>query len=503
MPNSVSALYGSGNDEQEYAPKAESIEKLMMAGEERQRWDGTFRIKSLPRNDKLIKLLRGILPENQISFDDEDRISCSYGKSSIEILAAMLGRPTDPVEAVVYPDYATIENLIRGLDPKKYQLVPVGGATCVTGALAPSRGKIRIALGTRNFRRVDFRENYVILGSGYTGKEAETILNENGLTIGNFPESFEYSTLGGWVATKAIGQESNQYGGIENLIIGIRMIGSDGYFREEFVPRNSEGLDLNAIAIGAEGKTGLITDIAFKRYRKPARTFYGTYFFRNYEEGIKSLSKMKFYSSIMRLSDEVETSVALDGEFGSPLKKIYENYLRARGVRHGSILIVSNNNAEMPEVPRRAVYGGKYPAKKWHKGRYTRPILGNILWKNGLIPDTLETSTTWSNLYTIHIAVRQRFSDEMQQEQAHGIIMSHISHIYTTGACIYFTFVIWRKENQMQLLENIRDAIIDEFVKKGCAVSHHHGPGKYLEKYLDSKVSDIRRRTYDPLFSDI
>ncbi len=501
MVTPIPALYGSGKLESKYTLKAQAVERLMMSNENEE-WDGSFRFRELSKNEKLRKLLSSILPPEQYSFSDEDRISYSFGKSSIEILAAKLGKITEPVEAVIFPDYATIEKLIRELDPKKYQIIPVGGASSVTGALSYSKGKVKIAVSTKNFKRVEFRENYVVLGSGYTGMEAEKILHEYGFTIGNFPESFEYSTLGGWVATKAIGQESNQYGGIENLIIGVKMIGSEGFYREEYVPRNSEGMDLKTLALGEEGKTGLITDVAFRLHKAPARRFFNSYFFRSYEEGIKQISRMKFYPSILRLSDEVETAISLDGEFDTPVKKLYEGYLKVTGARNGSMLIIVNNNVPPHEIPPKAISAGKSPAKQWIAGRYSRPALGNILWKRGMIPDTLETSTTWSNLYNVHKAVQQRFSDQIEKEQAKGIIMSHISHIYSSGACIYFTFVIWREDEQMRLLENVRDAIMRAFIENGCAVSHHHGPGRYLDKYIDEKIRSIRKRIYDPLFSE-
>ena len=501
MASSVPVLYGSAKSDTQYASKAHSIEKLLMHKEEEE-WDGNFKTRELPVNEKLKKLLSSFFPIDQLSFAFEDRIAYSFGKSSMEILAARLGKLGEPVEAVVFPDYGNIESMIKNLDPRKYELIPVGGTSNVTGALLHSKGKIKLAVSTKNFKRVEFRENYVILGAGYTGLEAESILHEYGFTLGNFPESFEYSTLGGWVATKAIGQESNQYGGMENIIIGVRMIGSAGFFREEFVPRNSEGLDLKTLALGGEGRTGLITDVAFKLYKNPPRRFFNSYFFKNYEEGIKQISKMKFYPSILRLSDEVETSISLDGEFNTPMKKLYEGYLKITGARNGSMLIMVNNSIPSPEIPRKAINAGKYPARQWLEGRYSRPALGNILWKKGMIPDTLETSTTWSNLYNVHKAVQQRFSDQIEKEHAKGIIMSHISHIYSSGACIYFTFVIWREDDQMKLLENVRDVIMNTFIENGCAVSHHHGPGKYLEKYLDEKITPIRKRIYDPLFSE-
>ncbi|EQD36028.1 alkylglycerone-phosphate synthase, partial [mine drainage metagenome] len=293
------------------------IVNRLMIKTDLQEWNGNYIMKDLPKNEKIRKYLLEFLPEGQVATDDISRVMNSYGKSSIEILRARMGNSNEPVDAVVYPDYETVENLVKNADSRKYQLVPVGGTTCVTGALEPVKGKIRVSINTRNFRRVELKENYVLMGSGLTGREAESILNEYELTLGNFPESFEHSTLGGWVATKAIGQESNQYGGIENLVVGIRMIGSNGYFRDEFAPRNSEGIDVRELAIGSEGRMGLITDVAFKIQKKPERTHFKSYFFKNYEEGIKGLSKMRFHPSIVRLSDEVETSIALDGEFNS------------------------------------------------------------------------------------------------------------------------------------------------------------------------------------------
>ncbi|MHB8553298.1 MAG: FAD-binding oxidoreductase [Thermoplasmataceae archaeon] len=499
----ISPLYGPESKEESYLEKANEIINRLMIKTELQEWNGNYIMEGLPKNEKIRKYLLDFLPEDQVATDDISRVMNSYGKSSIEILRARIGNSKEPVDAVVYPDYETVENLVKNVDSRKYQLVPVGGATCVTGALEPVKGKIRVSINTRNFRRVELKENYILMGSGLTGREAESIANEYGFTLGNFPESFEHSTLGGWVATKAIGQESNQYGGIENLLVGIRMIGSNGYFRDEFVPRNSEGIDVRELAIGSEGRMGLITDVAFKIQKKPERTYFKSYFFKNYEEGIKGLSKMRFHPSIVRLSDEVETSIALDGEFNSMPEKIFEKYLKVRNVRNGSILIIANNSYETDEKPEKATYAGSIPARKWYRERYSRPVLGNILWKRGLIPDTLETSTTWNGLYGIHIAVKQRFAEIMIEEGGHGIIMSHISHIYSAGACIYFSFIIWRKERQMDLLNKVRDGILQEFVRNGCAISHHHGPGKYLEKYLDPNIINIRNRMSDPLFSEV
>jgi alkyldihydroxyacetonephosphate synthase len=496
----ISVLYDAGSNEDKYFSKAEAISKRIGVQPDNS-WDGHVDVPDLETDPKLKDILKELIPDEKIKMNPADRLMHSFGKSSVEILKLRLGIFPEVVDAVIFPGKDDLVNLMKKLDHKKVLMIPFGGGTNVNGSLDITSSRKKISLDTKNLRNLEVHQNYVMAGSGFTGKDVENELNQKGLTIGNFPESFYHSTLGGWVATKATGQESNQYGGIENLVLGVNMATSEGMINDQVVPRNSYPLDMQRMSLGAEGKTGLVTDLYIKKIPITSKRHYGSFMFRTYKEGINALSQMKKFPSVARLSDEVETSLSLEGEFHGIAGNIFEKYLNLRKVRNGSMLILVNNDSRISEKPVSGVYSTKIPAKKWFEDRYSRPALGNLLWKKGFIPDTLETATTWDKLYPLHSSVREEFNKTMAEWDAKGIIMSHLSHMYESGACIYFTYVLWKEKEQLDLLLDVRDRLIKSFSANGAAITHHHGSGEYFRKYLDPGLEKRMDSMKDPLFS--
>ena len=398
-------------------------------------WDGIYRRKNLEENSELLSLISQCLPPDRISFRSEDRILHSMGKSAMEYASIMDGVDVPIVDAVVYPKEDEIEcimNKLRG----KGMIISYGGGTSVTGGLKPNRQHgYAVSLDTRNLNVFNLDERSMVLeaGSGLLGPDIEKRLNEHGLTLGNFPESFQFSTLGGWIATNAAGQESNRYGKIRDMVLGIKMISPRGTFTDHVVP--------------AESRAWL------KVRRVPDRYYYKAYMFRNFSDGLEAL-RNEFASGrsriVARLSDDQETSLSLLAAGDSAAYRLFRSYLRYRGVHDGgSILIVMDDG----KIDIKGGIGlGSAPARMWARTRFDRPYLYNELIRYGIIADTIETSVLWSKAHDLYAAV--------------------VSALF------------YSRKNKADTLRSLRSAIMNAILASGGSISHHHGIGQYLSDLL-------------------
>ncbi|HIH60772.1 MAG TPA: hypothetical protein HA289_06915 [Ferroplasma sp.] len=287
---------------------------------------------------------------------------------------------------------------------------------------------------------------------------------------------------------------------MENAIISVRAITSQGEIDDRIVPRESSGFPAKSAFLGSEGKYGLIVEATLKTFRQPAKRFFKSYFFKSFNDGIEAIRTMDRFPTILRLSDETETSIAISSGGDSSLKRLFLNYLKMRGVGKGAMMIGVNNNSQFPDKISGGISAGSFPARQWFRERYTRPAMANILWKHGYVPDTLETSAMWDVIPALHESTIQKFHSIEKERGFKGIIMAHLSHMYETGACIYFTFII-RSENAMEDLSAVRESIMNNFIKMGAALSDHHGMGTYLKKYQHPNKIRMQSLLDDNLFS--
>ncbi len=450
-------------------------------------WDGIYRRKNLEENSELLSLISQCLPPDRISFRSEDRILHSMGKSAMEYASIMDGVDVPIVDAVVYPKEDEIEcimNKLRG----KGMIISYGGGTSVTGGLKPnSQHGYAVSLDTRNLNVFNLDERSMVLeaGSGLLGPDIERRLNEHGLTLGNFPESFQFSTLGGWIATNAAGQESNRYGKIRDMVLGIKMISPRGTFTDHVVPAESAFFRVADIGIGSEGAFGIITRAWLKVRRVPDRYYYKAYMFRNFSDGLEAL-RNEFASGrsriVARLSDDQETSLSLLAAGDSAAYRLFRSYLRYRGVHDGgSILIVMDDG----KIDIKGGIGlGSAPARMWARTRFDRPYLYNELIRYGIIADTIETSVLWSKAHDLYAAVVSAFKNESDRMKIPSIIMCHASHEYVSGTALYFTFLFYSRKNKADTLRSLRSAIMNAILASGGSISHHHGIGQYLSDLL-------------------
>ena len=495
----VNVLYGSGSGYRLTPGMKRLLDSYLGDADPSHAWDGRARIPELKMDANLESLLETVLKKDSFTLNPEERFIHSIGQSSLEICSIRDGIFPDIVDAVVTPEYKEILPLMKIAMENKMKMNIYGGGTSVTGGHVFKRHGVVLSMDTKKLKEFRRGSGYVVLGAGFRGQEAENLLNTHGLTLGNFPESMQFSTIGGWIATRASGQESNQYGDIENILLSAKILRSDGEIVQSIFPRESAGLDAKDLALGSEGRRGLVTEAVLNTYRSPANRSFSSYFFRSFSDGIKALRNLKKVPSVLRLSDEMETAFSLDTSDDSMMKNMLKGYVSARGAGKGSLLIVMNNDASAVLNIPGAIYTGPAIGRKWYRERYMRPYLGNELWKRGIVPDTLETSVSWDNMDTLHSRVSEVFSEKISELGLKGILFSHISHVYNSGSSIYFTFMLnrCRTENLLEL----REAMVRTFLQCGGSISHHHGLGSYLSGYVEDPLKTIERSMHDPLFS--
>ncbi|MEM0158110.1 MAG: FAD-binding oxidoreductase [Thermoplasmataceae archaeon] len=473
-------------------------------GKNGEKWDGNFQISADFENMFPSKIPLQLIGETGVVLDPAKRLSHSIGKSSPEILRAKHGKIDSVVAGVLYPSPDNIEAYLRKIHEAGLLIIPYGGGSSVNGSLIPADGKITISVDMKNFSHIIMGKNYVSAGSGVLGSDLESALQKAGYTCGNYPESLHYSTVGGWISTAAVGQESNQYGGISEIALSVSLLTSSGRIEDVNVPSQSIGTTALAASLGASGSTGIITDVTLKIFRLPNRRYYQSYFFRSFEEGIEALEAWDGFPTVARLLDETETEFAIRSNQSGFLQRLFYRYLHARGVGNGSMLIVVNNNLPWKAGMPGSVNAGSFPAKVWERDRFLRPGLANSLWKAGYIPDTLETAANWEFLPGLHRDVLDTFSGMREEHGFNGVIMAHVSHLYRTGACIYFTFVISTEfDREMETLNAVRDAIMRAFLRNHGSITHHHGMGSLFKPYLDSSHSGLAHRLRDPMYGGI
>jgi len=493
----IPVLYGE-DISRDFSPEFKVIENMFEV-HTNVVWDGNRNIDENMYSGSETDLKR-FFPEGSFSIDIKSRFLHSIGKSSPEILESRYNASMPIVEGVVYPEYNNLNSIMDGIKNSGLKALVFGGGTNVTGCFRLKPGSGVIAIDTSRLNSISLKGNTVTVGSGTYGPELEKTLNSHGYTCGNFPESFNYSTVGGWIGTLENGQESNQYGGIENAIISVRAITSQGEIDDRIVPRESSGFPAKSAFLGSEGKYGLIVEATLKTFRQPAKRFFKSYFFKSFNDGIEAIRTMDRFPTILRLSDETETSIAISSGGDSSLKRLFLNYLKMRGVGKGAMMIGVNNNSQFPDKISGGISAGSFAARQWFRERYTRPAMANILWKHGYVPDTLETSAMWDVMPALHESTIQKFHSIEKERGFKGIIMAHLSHMYETGACIYFTFII-RSENAMEDLSAVRESIMNNFIKMGAALSDHHGMGTYLKKYQHPNKIRMQSLLDDNLFS--
>ncbi|HXZ89737.1 MAG TPA: FAD-binding oxidoreductase [Candidatus Dormibacteraeota bacterium] len=491
----------------------------------------SLEIPATKAGEAFVKTLVGIFGQENVHSDGRDRFLHGFGKGYLDLIEAWKGRSHHLPDVVLYPTKdSQIAQLFSESANWDFVVVPYGGATSVVGGVSSriSEGKIVICLDFRLMNRIvgiDEKSLLAEVQPGCIGPDLERALNSVGLTAGHFPQSFEYSSVGGWVATRGAGYESTRYGKIENIVESVRLVTPQGTIETPRVPASAAGPDIREMVLGSEGSMGVITAVTLRLRKAPASTSYVGVLFRDFEDGIEAVRTMvqsDIVPNVVRLSNPNETaaSLALARRDSAPLiERVGTWFLKKRGYldSKGSLLILGFEGSHewVRFEQKRAIAGckqfhgfplGQRVGRAWYKERFELPYLRDELMKMGLLVETLETATTWSHLLDLHSGILSAFQESFEELQVPGFAMAHVSHVYRTGASLYFTFMaeqlLGREEEEWRLIKN---KVTDVIVARGGSLSHHHGIGlehvKWMQQYwgpLGVRVLKSMKRELDP-----
>ena len=449
-----------------------------------------------------LRKLAAVVGEDQLHIDHYERLFHAVGRSFQDVLRLRYGGIERAPDAVAYPaNHDEVQELLYLCQKLGIIVIPFGGGSSVVGGVeAPANAERPVlTLDTTRMRHVleiDTCAQTATVQTGIYGPDLEHALQPEGYTLGHYPQSFRYSTLGGWIAARSSGQQSNGYGNAARWLVAARMATPQGEVRTQTFPNSATGADLNQWIAGSEGTLGVITEATIRLTELPARRDYQGVLFPSFEAGataIRRLVQGGVPMSMMRLSDADETKFfTAFGEAGkpvSPMRERINNLLEGRGYGDDKALMLlgveggaTHTRWTMARALRVCVAEGGIPlgkgmGDKWYGGRFDMPYLREPMLDRGIGVETLETSTAWSNLHALHTRVQHAIRDAVADfSQNPCLVMGHISHSYPVGASLYFTFV-WRMTPGDELAQwrRIKAAASQAIVDGGGTISHHHG----------------------------
>ncbi len=454
--------------------------------------------------------LREILGEGHTRDDHNDRVLHAAGKGYPDLVRLRAGRPLGAPDAVLYPSTREqLRALLSLCARESLAVVPFGGGTSVVGGVEPLRGSHRavVALDTgrlTNIFELDERSRMVTVQAGVRARELEDWLSARELTLGHFPQSFEYVSLGGCAATRSAGQASSGYGRFERMVHGLRMVAPAGDIELSAFPASAAGPGVRELAVGSEGTLGVIDELTLRVRRAPATRIYEGVFFESFEAGahaFRELAQNRCTPEVARLSDEQETrmSLALAGSGGAK-GRLGRAYLDMRGFSGGCLAIfgfegdaeeVGVRRAAATEIVRAAggLRVGRSPGKAWFDSRYSAPYLRDELLTHGALVETLETATRWSNVRQLHGHVVGAIEGALRAQGTPALVMCHISHLYETGASLYFTFIArQRAGEEIEQWQTVKAAASAAIVDGGGTITHHHAVGRDHAPWMEREI---------------
>lgn len=475
-----------------------------------------------------VEALARIVP---LHADDDARRAYSLGKSYPDLIAARSDRLDRACDAVVRP--GNEDELRRALDwlaERDVAIVPVGGGTSVVGGIEPIGRRASQPVVVVDTSRMDAclgvndEDRTATFQAGVRGPGLEQELAPRGMTLGHMPQSFAFSTLGGWIATRSSGQASLRFGRIEQLTAGLRLVAPAGTVEVEHVPAHGAGPDARELILGSEGAYGVISQATMRLAERPERVHFGTWMAPTFEDAARAartLVQRGIRPGMVRVSDEAETAFALGASVPQGVLRRAGGVLaRGLGVRSADgsgpamvFVVTLGDAARVAQLERevgRHMRGqglrgvGPIPARSWYHGRFVQPYVRDLLIDRGVVTDTLETAVPWSRLESLHAAVRRALVEALGPERC--VVGCHLSHLYPDGASAYFTFLAPAAAGDELVRWRAAKAAANAAIAH-CrgAVSHQHGVGTmHAALYREVTPASLRaaftaaRAAFDP-----
>ncbi|GAB3809009.1 FAD-binding oxidoreductase [Humibacter antri] len=483
--------------------------------------------ESLARPD-FVDRLEAIAGVGRVSTDGHDRVVHTFGKSLRDLMRVRSGRLERTPDVVVYPaDEAEVQDIVDLAASTDTVIIPFGGGSNIVGSLEPSvdesRTVISLDLGRMN-RVVDIDEESGLarIEAGAQGPDLEAQLQERGWTLGHYPDSFTHSTLGGWVATRSSGMQSDKYGDIADIARGLRVVRPGGVLVVRAIPSAATGPSVREMIVGSEGRLGVITEVTVQIRRTPQKRVVLAYLFPRWEAGLaamRAISESDAEPSITRVSDARETgfSFATGKEskgVSGLVTKALGKYLTARGwdTEQMCLSFIGYEGSDSHVARQQKIVGrivkkhggigvGKGPGVLYDQKKFDTPYLRDFLLDRGAAADVSETAAPWSRLLPLYNEVFARANAAFDELGVKGWIMAHLSHSYTSGACLYFTFAFVHGGDALHQYDVVKGAIQQAFIDAGGTLSHHHGVGiehsPWLGQDISAEGADLMQSLFD------
>jgi alkyldihydroxyacetonephosphate synthase len=470
------------------------------------------------RHDGFLAELRLWMRADQICDSRRERVVHAYGKGFRDLFRMRRGMAEGAPDLVLYPESEhDVLMALRAAARHDVVVIPFGGGSNIAGCLERSETRRMVmSLDMRRMRRVlavDVESFTARIEAGAFGPDLEEQLNCYGLTLGHFPDSFLHSTLGGWIATRSAGMQSDKYGKIEDMVIALRMVTPSGVLATRTVPKSSNGIDVNHLCIGSEGTLGVITEATMRVHPRPGLRRTHGYLFLDLEAGIAAMHecvRRECVPSMLRLSDPDKTALSLafkppSSRLSQAASKVMKGYLRVKGFDfartclmlttfEGSRAGVARQQSEVNAIYRRfgAVDLGPSSGRSFESSKYDFPHIRDFLLDRGVTSDVSETSTVWSNLAPLYGATTTAVRDAILESGVKPWVGCHISHTYHCGASLYLTFACRQQDgHEMQQYLHAKRAVQQSFIDHGATLSHHHAVGTEHLPWLTDDISPL------------
>lgn len=476
------------------------------------------------RNEDFLNQIGKTIAADRIDFDDENRLRHGHGHTQEEMFAIKYGRLGRIPDVVVYPmNEDEVSCLVAAADAHNVVLIPFGGGTNVTDALRcrDDEKRMVVSVDMRQMNRVRWidKENMMAcIEAGAVGRHIMQTLAKYGVTMGHEPDSVEFSTIGGWIATNASGMKKNKYGNIEDIVLDVTVVGREGKLeRAKPSPRESTGIDMRRLLFGSEGTLGIVTSAIVKIFPLPEVQEYGSVIFPDYESGyafMRDLVRESTPPASCRLVDNLQF------QFGQALKPASESSLddlkskaqkffvtKIKGFdpyKMVALTLVFEGTRQEVDGQKRDVYSiakrhggmkaGSENGRRGYQLTYSIAYIRDFLMNYHIIAESFETSCSWSDALAICDRVKERLRDEYAKRGLPGepFVTSRITQLYKTGVAIYFYFGFYFKgvENPSHVYLELENIAREEILANGGSLSHHHGVGKIRQQYLPEIMSE-------------
>jgi len=475
--------------------------------------------KEITLTEGQIAHFKHIVGENNVRMDPYSRLQIAYGKTMIDSMRLREGIVENIPDIVIHPrSKEDIKEIVEYCNEEKIPVYVYGGGSSVTRGVECVKGGVSLDMRVHMNKVVNFNEinQTITVEAGMSGPKLEETLNKakelfgakRAYTCGHFPQSFEYSAVGGWVVTRGAGQNSTYFGKIEDMVICQEYITPAGEIKTDEYPALATGPSIDEIMMGSEGAYGILVSVTLKIFRyMPENQRRFSYIFKNWEDArnaAREIMQGQFgFPSVFRLSDPEETDVMM--KLYGVEETIIDKIMTVRGYKPNErcmFLGFTDGETCFTKVVRKKVhkickaYGAMsttgYVTKAWEHGRFRDPYLREDLQDYGIMTDTLECSVNWENMDYVHKGVRAYC-----KSRPNTICMTHMSHVYPQGANLYFIFIA--KMNKIDEYLEYQYGILDNIQKYGAAMSHHHGIGKMTAPWLEGQIGKNQMEVFKVL----